>query len=181
MDKKRPQIVDEVLVIEAQAGNVSALDRLIQRYHKRLLAYARRLLGNEEQAWDACQEAWMGIVKGLDKLDDPALFSAWAYRIVTNKCRDRQRREMRNRWQSLEAVEEIDDDGALRQRAADVREAIGMLPDYMQAVLILRYFEGFSIEQISEILNAPEGTVKSRLNRARAEFKRLLEKQDERF
>jgi len=177
----RDRVIDEALVIEAQAGGGGAMDALVRRWQRRLFVYAQRLLGHEDAAWDACQDAWIGIVRGLRKLDDPGVFAAWAYRIVTNKCKDRLSRDARARWLSNELAATADarrgDRDAARDTAdrLDVADAVGLLPGPMQAVLTLRYFEGFSLGEIAEILGVPEGTIKSRLSRARAELKQILE------
>ena len=175
MNKRTGQLVDEALVIEAQAGSAAALDALVHRWQRRLYAYARRLLGHEDKAWDACQDAWLGIVNGLGKLDDPSAFAAWAYRIVTNKCKNRLSQEARDRWLNLELAANTDAIGRTKD-PLELREAIGLLPRDMQAVLALRYFEGFAVNEIAGILGIPEGTIKSRLSRARAELKKILEK-----
>lgn len=175
MNKQIRQLIDEGLVIEAQAGSTSAIDALVQRWQRRMYAYAKRILGQDDKAWDACQEAWIGIVKGLRKLDDPSAFAAWAYRILTNKCKDRLSRDVRERWLNREFAANID---AVQRthEPLNLREAIGLLPGHMQAVVTLRYFEGFAIHEIVEIFGVPEGTIKSRLSRARAELKKILEK-----
>ncbi len=113
-----------------------------------MYAYARRLLSQDDKAWDVCQEAWIGIVRGLRKLDDPSAFAAWAYRIITNKCKDRLSEEARDRWLNQEFAVNSDAD----QRAdesMELREAIGLLPGHMQAVLTLRYFEGFAVNEVA--------------------------------
>jgi RNA polymerase sigma-70 factor (ECF subfamily) len=151
------------------------MDALVHRWQRRMYAYARRLLVQEDKAWDACQEAWIGIVRGLRKLDDPGAFAGWAYRIVTNKCKDRLSQDTRAKWLSLELA----DNAHARQETTDpleLKEAIDLLPGHMQAALTLRYIEGFALGEIAEILGVPEGTIKSRLSRARAELKRILEK-----
>ena len=139
--------------------------------------FGERAIGevDDDKAWDACQEAWIGIVKGLRKLDDPSAFAAWAYRIVTNKCKDRLTQEARDRWLNQEFAAGSAP-GQPVTESMELREAIRLLPGHMQAVLTLRYFEGFALSEIAEILGVPEGTIKSRLNRARAELKRILEK-----
>ena len=177
MNSQADRIIDEALVIEAQAGSAVAMDALVRRWQRRLYVYARRWLGREDKAWDACQEAWIGIVRGLRRLDDPGTFAAWAYRIVTNKCKDRLSRDARDKWLSDELAANVRQDA--RGDAADrleLNEAISLLPGPMQAVLILRYFEGFALGEMADILGVPEGTVKSRLARARAELKHILEK-----
>ena len=96
-------------------------------------------------------------------------------RIATNKCKDRLGRDAREKWLSFEQAADPPAPAAAGV-ARDVREAIGLLPGPMQAVLTLRYFEGFALGEIADILGVPEGTIKSRLNRARAELKKVLEK-----
>jgi len=181
MKKRTGRLIDEALVIEAQAGSASALDALIRRWQRRMYAYARRLLGREDEAWDACQEAWIGIVRGLRKLDDPGAFPARAYRIVTNKCKDRLHREMRQRELHERLAKEDGSDREIDSGSTELRDAFARLSGEMQAVLTLRYFEGFALVEIGEILGVAEGTVKSRLHRARTELKRILEKEHERL
>lgn len=167
MDSQTDRIINESLVIEAQAGSAAAMDALVRRWQRRFYAHARRLLGQEDKAWDACQETWIGIVRGLHKLNEPGAFAAWAYRIVTNKCKDRLTRDARAKWASIEQAVSVQS----YQNTTDsleLREAINLLSGQMQAVLVLRYFEGFALSEISQILGVPEGTIKSRLNRARA-------------
>ena len=85
MDSSVQQLVDEILVMDAQDGKARAMEMLVSRWQKRLWQYAYRLTGNAEGAWDVTQQSWLGIIKGLRKLHDPASFKAWAYRITTNK------------------------------------------------------------------------------------------------
>ena len=177
MDSQANRVIDEALVIEAQAGSVAAMDALVRRWQRRLYVYARRWLSQEDKAWDACQEAWIGIVRGLRRLDDPGTFAAWAYRIVTNKCKDRLSRDARAKWLSdeLAVIADAHQDDRDAADRLELTEAIGLLPGPMQAVLMLRYFEGFALGEMADILGVPEGTVKSRLSRARAELKTILE------
>lgn len=175
MDSQAHRVIDEALVIEAQAGSAAALDVLVHRWQRRMYGYARGLLGRDDKAWDACQEAWIGIVRGLRALDDPGAFAAWAYRIVTNKCKDRLTQDARAAWLNGEAAANAEARRDTKD-SLELKEAIGLLPGPMQAVLALRYFEGFAINEMAGILGVPEGTVKSRLNRARTELKTIWEK-----
>lgn len=79
------RINDELLVIRAQEGAVEALSELIQRWQDRLWRLAWRLTDDEQAAWDVLQEAWIVISRRIRRLDDPAAFPAWAYRITTPK------------------------------------------------------------------------------------------------
>ena len=88
MHDRRSQIEDELLVLDAQDGDSTAMEALVGRWQKRLWHHALRLTGDRDAAWDVTQQAWLGIVKGLQKLHDPANFRAWAYRITANKSAD---------------------------------------------------------------------------------------------
>ena len=85
VDSSVEQLVDEILVMDCQSGRVKALEMLVSRWQKRLWRHAHYLTGNSDAAWDITQESWLGIIKGLRKLHDPANFKAWAYRVTTNK------------------------------------------------------------------------------------------------
>jgi RNA polymerase sigma-70 factor (ECF subfamily) len=92
MSRSVEQVVDEILVMDCQSGRVKALEMLVSRWQKRLWRYAYHLTGDSEAAWDVTQESWLGIIRGISRLNDPAKFRAWAYQIVTNKASDWIRR-----------------------------------------------------------------------------------------
>ncbi|MHC4983566.1 MAG: RNA polymerase sigma factor [Planctomycetota bacterium] len=180
---KRPRelLLDELLVMRCQDGEAAALDELVGRWQRSLWAYARRLTGDDASAWDAVQEAWLGIVRGIGRLDDPARFRPWAFRILTNKCADEIRRRMRSR----RLFERIDRDAEPKTRPAGaaasgrveiLKAALRLLPGEQRAILSLRYAEDFSTAEIADVLGIPEGTVKSRLHHARNRLKDIMER-----
>ena len=176
---RRKRIEDELLVLRSQEGDLAAFDELVDRWQERLWRHAWRLLGDETAAWDVLQEAWIGISRGITRLEDAAAFPAWAYRITSNKCRDRIRRERRRR-EAMEAYSDQvrhaeEEASASEQRCADLREALSRLPGRDRAILSLRYQEAFDTAEIAEILRVPEGTVKSRLHYARKRLRKYLE------
>jgi RNA polymerase sigma-70 factor (ECF subfamily) len=167
------QIADEIMVIDAQNGDREAFDRLVSRWQKRLWRHALNLTGATSAAWDISQESWLDIVRSLTRLNDPAKFGAWAYRIVSNKAHDWRRRrgcDGAAEAQSKDARAAIDELGA-HERATDVHEILRRLSAPAQTLLNLYYLEDFSLAEIASILGAPEGTVKSRLHAARIEFR----------
>ncbi len=85
--------LDELLVLRCQDGDGGAMDELVRRWHGRLLRHAWHLTRREDAASDVTQDAWVGIVRGIRRLSDPAMFRVWAYRIVTHKCADWMRCE----------------------------------------------------------------------------------------
>ena len=93
----RERIADELLVLRCQEGDIAAFEQLVERWQERLWRHAWRLTGDENAAWDALQETWIGISRGLGRLVEPAAFPGWAYQIVSHKCRDWLRRQRRHR------------------------------------------------------------------------------------
>ena len=166
-------IENQLLVMAAQDGDAEAMKKLVCRWQKKLWQYVFRLTSSSHAAWDITQQCWLEIIKGLKKLNDPACFKAWAYRIATNKSIDWWKNKSKDQHINLDSIE-ID----CHQKNDDLRvkELIQELKNYSRAVLSLYYFEQLSISEISITLNIPQGTVKSRLFKARGELKQLWEK-----
>ncbi len=173
MKNAKEQIVDELLVMEAQDGNAKAMEALVSRWQKRLWHHAYRLTGNNQAAWDVTQQSWIGIIKGLRKLNDPASFKAWAYRITTNKSIDWIKK---NKAAKHLSIDQIGDYPQKEIKEHGTKELLEKLDIRKKTVLILHYFEQLSIPDISVVLNIPTGTVKSRLHNARKELKELWQK-----
>ncbi len=170
VDRPVEQLVDEILVMDCQSGSVKALDILVSRWQKRLWCYAYNLTGNSEAAWDITQESWLGIIKGLRKLHDPAKFRSWAYRITTNKSIDWMKKTKSVKQIS---IEEIEEQQSIQKKDTGVKELLEQLDMRKKVVLSLYYFEQLSVPEISVALKIPKGTVKSRLHSARKELKEL--------
>ena len=175
-------IEDELLVLQAQGGDRRALEALAGRWNGRLLRHARLLTGEAAGAADVTQDAWIGIVRGLRRLDDPARFGPWAYRIVTRRAADWTRRRQRDRRLLRAAAAEARPRHATAQpaTAADeialLRDAIRKLPADRRAMLALLYLDGASVSLISLIFQIPPGTVKSRLHHARRQLRETMER-----
>jgi len=180
MQNPAEQIADEILVMDAQSGRREAFDQLVSRWQKRLWWHAFNLTGSTETAWDITQESWLDIVRGLTRLNDPAKFGSWAYRIVSYKSYDWRRREERECSSEIEPEDTLDASAeqGKRESAGDVHDILGRLPARAQVVLNLYYLEGFGVEEIASILGTPEGTVKSRLHTARIQFRKHWESLD---
>ncbi len=173
VDRSVEQLIDEILVMDCQSGRVKALEILVSRWQKRLWQYAYRLTGNTEGAWDVTQESWLGIIKGMRKLHDPASFKAWAYKITTNKSIDWIRK---NKAVKQISIDEIQDHQEKEKQDAGVEELLQKLDVKKRAVISLYYFEQLGVPEISAALKIPRGTVKSRLVKARKELKELYQK-----
>jgi RNA polymerase sigma-70 factor (ECF subfamily) len=163
-------IEDQLLVMDAQDGDVNAMEKLVSRWQKRLWQHAYRLAGDAEAAWDIMQQSWLGIIKGLRKLNDPANFKAWAYKITTNKSIDWIRN---NEAAKHISIEEVQSHQHSEKKDIGIKELLERLDIRKRAVLYLYYFERLSVSEISIALKIPDGTVKSRLANARKELKEL--------
>jgi RNA polymerase sigma factor (sigma-70 family) len=180
MRKSRDQIYDELLILKCQAGDRAAFEELVERWEKRLWHYAYKVSGSDSAAWDIVQETWVGIVKGIRKLADVAVFPSWAFRILNNKCTD----WLRKRHLQFRLDSELSKG---TQNESDARQNIDMKSELLPAavmklsseqrvLLMLRYHEDFDIGQIAEILGVPEGTVKSRLHRTLNQLREMMER-----
>ncbi len=192
MTQHAHQVLTELLVLRAQAGQRDAIGLLVRMWYERLLRHARRTTGTEDAALDVLQEAWLEICRGLHQLDDPARFGPWAYRIVTRRCarwvhKQQRRRQVEQAHFEHAQIEQAQSsahgertseaDATARSDTTDaVRTALRRLPAEQQAILELRYVEDFSIEQIATALGIAAGTVKSRLFHARQHLRNFLKK-----
>ncbi|MCU0232215.1 MAG: RNA polymerase sigma factor [Acidobacteria bacterium] len=175
MTDRTAPIEDEWLVLRSQEGDDAAFERLIARWQPRLWRHARRLVADDDDAWDALQEAWISMLAGLRRLHDPAAFPAWAYRIVTFKCADAARRAGRERrTERGAAVADTPRYETGRDEIEALRRALHELTLEQRAILSLHYMEELGVERIAEILGIPAGTVKSRLHHARAALAQRL-------
>jgi RNA polymerase sigma-70 factor (ECF subfamily) len=152
------------------------MEELVSRWQKKLWHHAFRLTSDSQAAWDVTQQSWLGIIKGLRKLDDPANFKAWAYRITTNKSIDWIKN---NETAKHISVEEVQNHQHSEKKDVGIKELLEKLDIRRKAVLYLYYFEQLSISEISIALKIPNGTVKSRLTNARKELKELWQQHSE--
>ena len=173
MSQELSNIEDQLLVMDAQDGNVKAMEQLVSRWQKRLWKYAFRLTSDQQAAWDVTQQSWLGIIKGLGKLHDPANFKAWAYKITTNKAINWIRKYRSAKKVSFDDIQEPQHK---TKEDTGIKDLLEKLDIRKQAVLGLYYFEQLNISEISTAFNIPKGTVKSRLYNARKELKELYQK-----
>ena len=179
MQSQREQVQDEWLVLRWQDGEVDAMNELVERWNPRLTRHARRLTDSDQDAADVVQEAWLGIVRTIGRLSDPARFSYWAYRIVSNKAADRIRRRSRRRASNLDDETGIVDPRNSADESSDAKEEVAFLLKGLsiqhRTVVSLRYGEDLSVKRIAQVLRLPLGTVKSRLHYALESMRRSRE------
>jgi RNA polymerase sigma-70 factor (ECF subfamily) len=186
--------MDEIRVIkEAQKGSLAAFNQLVMAYQGTAYNVAYRVIGNREAAADACQEAFLKAYKAIKQYKGGA-FKSWLMRIVTNTCYDQIRYKSRRPATSLEDLSENPNDHSdklvnggerpeervLRGELGDlIQTGIAQLPEDQRIVLVLSDIQGFSYQEIADIIGQPLGTVKSRLNRGRRRLRDLLMAQKE--
>jgi RNA polymerase sigma factor (sigma-70 family) len=178
MPVKSESIYDQWLVIRSQDGDVEALSRLVTRWQERLLKHSTRLLGHAEDAHDVVQEVWIAAARSIRKLEDPAHFRAWIYRIATHKCADRIRKSQRDRKmvEARKVIVEQRQHSTASDEVSLVREALKEMPNEQQVLLRLHYIEELGTAELGIVFDIPQGTVKSRLFHARRVLARLLER-----
>ena len=180
---------DEAKLVQLAAkGDEQAFEQLVKLYEKRVYTMALRLVGNPDDAYDVAQEAFIRVYRSLKGFKGEAKFSTWIYRIVSNLCIDLNRRSRRIRQVPLE---QSDDDESFEisipdERYDPVREfdrseislaiekALSTLSYEHREIFILRELNGLSYAEIADIMLIEEGTVKSRLFRAREKLRSAL-------
>ena len=175
-------------------GSREAFDVLVEKYYKKIYNLAYRFVGDPEEANDLAQEIFTAAYKNLKKFRGDAKFSTWLFQIATNRGKNRFKYLKRRGYFANRGGSDEDDERDISQRpVADystnpetilagkqiqkiVQDAIDDLEPDHKEIVILRDIEGFSYEEIAQMLNLPEGTTKSRLHRARMVVKEKLKK-----
>ena len=185
--RKKQDVTDEELIAKFQMGDVQAFDVLVRRYKDQLLNFVFRFVGNRSDAEDIVQETFLRVYKNKHYYKEIAKFSTWVYTIAGNLAKTELRRRKRHKIFSVsnfvneEKDYDIPDTEISPDRKVDetikedyIQKAIEKLPPKFREVIILRDIQGFAYEEISQILNIPLGTVKSRVNRGRLKLQEDL-------
>ncbi len=171
---------DELARVRAAvSGDASARQWVVERYTPMVFRYARRMLGDEQDANDAAQDSLVKVLRNLERYDERWRFTTWVLGITRNTCIDELRRR---RFRSSEEAPETADPGpgplelTARQRSAAVLQAaLARLPDLYREVLLLYHFEHLKYQEIADILDIPIGTIMNRIFRARAKLREAYE------
>lgn len=173
-----------------------AFETLVGRYQSRVFNLVYRMLGNREEAEDLAQEVFITIFKRIDDFRGEASLSTWIYRIASNHCINRRKYLGRRRHYSRSSLSDVGDriemsggragvtnrpprpDEMLEglQMELAIQQAISSLDGDQRLLVVLRDIQGLTYEEIAEITELPDGTVKSRLHRARMSLKEKLRK-----
>jgi RNA polymerase sigma-70 factor (ECF subfamily) len=180
---------DEELVETFQAGDAAAFEVLVRRWDRRIQGLIYRVVGGEEEARDLCQETFLRAYRGLGTFKREARFSSWLYQIALNVSRDRlRRRRLRNHV----SLDELSEEGEVRWAQAGptaldlvesqdlsraVSAAVASLPHEQREVIVLKEYEGLTFQEISQVLDVPLSTVKTRLYRGLGQLRLQLTRQ----
>ena len=186
------EINEQKLIERASAGDASAFNKLMAAHEKRMYAVALRMFANREDAQDCLQEAMLRVYRSIGGFKGQSSFSTWVYRITMNTCLDELRRKKNKQNTSLDSLLEqgwspADESAAPEKHAVrselrrELKRAIGELPEEMRSAVVLRDVQGFSYEEIAQVLDVNVGTIKSRISRAREKLRGKLQEKAELF
>lgn len=167
-------VTDEALIIRFLNGDTEAFNTLVSRWQKPIHNFVLRYACDPDQAQDLTQQTFIRAYRGLRKLDNPARFSSWLYRIALNAARDAGRSSQRHPTVSTsdEAVanrlsvpaDVLPDSAAHRRSLRDVlHRALQEIPEEQRVIVIMKEYQGLKFREIAEALELPINTVKSRL------------------
>lgn len=173
-------MIDAEVIRAAKRGEREAIVQLLREIENPLYRTAYYLLGNEQDALDITQEALIRIYSNIANYREEAQFKTWAQRIVTNLCIDRFRKKRETisideHELTLTSTVNVEDEILTSNLAEEIQHAINKLPDHFRTVVVMRYIQDFSYNEISESLDLPLNTVKSHLFRARKLLQGLLQ------
>ncbi len=160
-------------------GDPASRAWVVERWSPPVFRFARRMLGNDEDARDATQDTLVKVLRNLHRYDPNRPFSSWLFGVARNTCIDEHRRRTRRAWEeprdvvdrSATPLQEV----TRVQRAERLEQALGELAPLYREVLILYHFEHLKYSEIADALDIPIGTVMNRIFRARRKLRALYE------
>ena len=189
-----PKIQKEVIE-NCKAGDEKAFTEIVLHRQKRVFNIAYRMLGNSEEAKDLAQEVFISVFESIKDLKEEIKFDAWLTQITLNHCRNRWKYLKRRQYFSSDSLDDPveTEDGSVPRAITDpsdnpeillekkmiqqwIQRGLLELKENQRELLVLRDLQGFSYEEMGETLGLPEGTIKSKLHRARMDLKEVLER-----
>jgi RNA polymerase sigma-70 factor, ECF subfamily len=175
-------IYHELLALRCRCGEKAALEELVRTWEPRLLYFIRRLVDEEQDAWDVLQQTWLRVLSGIGALREPQSLGPWLYRVARHaafnhgQVRATYRRFLKD-YQAAAPADEAPDREDF-ENADQLHRGLVQLPVPQREVLTLFFLEDFSIDAIAQILDVPPGTVKSRLHHAKKALRAVLGKEE---
>jgi len=192
--KASPGIEKEVIE-SCKAGDPEAFAEIVLQSQKKVFNIAYRMLGNAEEAKDLAQEVFLSVFESIKDLKEEVKFNAWLTQITLNHCRNRWKYLKRRQYFNTDSLDDPieTEDGSVPRAVRDpsdnpeiqfekkmirqfVQRGLLKLKEDQRELVVLRDLQGFSYEEIGECLGLPEGTIKSKLHRARMDLKEVLER-----
>lgn len=182
-------VSDEVLVARFKEGDESSFKELVERYQSRVYSIVFAMLGDKNDADDLSQEVFLKVYRFIHQFKGRSKFFTWLYRLTINTCISARNKKKRNNQillsqsfkKDFTPIDTLQNDAKSpieilqnRELEKKIKLALDSLSDGLKEVFVLREIEDLSYKQLSRILHCPEGTVKSRLFRAREELKKKL-------
>ncbi|WP_273853857.1 RNA polymerase sigma factor SigW [Guptibacillus spartinae] len=180
------------IVLKVRKGDHNAFGELVELYKDRVFALTYRMLGNRQEAEDVAQEAFIRAYTNIDRYQIDRKFSTWLYRIATNLSIDRMRKKKPDYYLDAEVAgtegltmysqvsteEPLPEEEVVSLEAQEgIHQAILSLPAKYRSAITLKYIQELSLKEISEILDLPVGTVKTRIHRGREALRKQLREQ----
>jgi RNA polymerase sigma-70 factor, ECF subfamily len=189
-----PKIGKEVIE-GCKAGDRKAFEKIVLFYQKRVFNYAYRMVGNMEEAKELAQEVFVSVFESIKSLRDEAKFDAWLKQITLNHSRNRWKYLKRRHYFNMDSMDDPieTEDGEVTKSFADpsdtpdtayekkmvqewIQKGLLRLKEDQRELIVLRHLQELSYDEMGKCLNIPEGTVKSKLHRARMDLKEILRK-----
>ncbi|WP_335870894.1 RNA polymerase sigma factor SigW [Bacillus sp. 2205SS5-2] len=176
---------------QVMKGDQNAFAEIVELYKDKVFQICYRMLGNRHEAEDMAQEAFMKAYINIHTFQQNRKFSTWLYRIATNLCIDRIRKKKPDYYldaevrgtEGLTLYSQVSTDAALPEEEVEsmelqetIQKKISNLPEKYRSVIVLKYIEELPLQEISEILDLPLGTVKTRVHRGREALRKQLRK-----
>mgnify|MGYP000927953059 CR=1 FL=1 len=183
---------EQDLIRRSQSGDLEAFDRIVIAYQSQVYGLAYRLMGNYDDANDLAQEVFIACFRKIGQFRGDSRLQTWLYRIVVNMAKNAWKRRERRGYSKTISIDEInaDDDAPTYELPSDspdprrqveafeasnaLQGCLDKLNTEQREALVLRCVQDLSYEEIADILNCNLGTVKSRINRARSELRKLM-------
>jgi RNA polymerase sigma-70 factor (ECF subfamily) len=192
--KTSPKVQKEVIE-SCKAGDEKAFAEIVFHYQKKVFNIAYRMLGNLEEAKDLAQEVFISVFESIKDLKEEIKFDAWLTQITLNHCRNRWKYLKRRQYFNSDLLDDPieTENGNMPRAIVDpsdnpetlyekktiqqfIQRGLLKLKGDQRELLVLRDLQGFSYEEMGELLGLPEGTIKSKLHRARMDLKEVLER-----
>lgn len=174
----REQLIEHMLILRCQMGDKDALTSLIERYQRPMWYFVSRLLDDRQASEDILQDVWLTVIKRIHALKKPEAFSTWLYRIARNRIYHQLRKKkiQAELNENIKIPEESENDEICFDDVAKVHRCLRLLRREHREVLMLRFLEQMSYQQIAEVLDCNLGTVRSRVYYAKLALKKEMEK-----